>query len=54
MMRATLDAATSETTLELAEFYRRGGGWRVRAIGQGYDDSLAALAVRYGVTVDDA
>jgi DNA polymerase-3 subunit epsilon len=36
----------------LAELYRRDGAWRVRAMGQGYDDDLGALAVRYGVVVD--
>ena len=48
---ATLDAATTEQTLVLAEIYRRDGRWRVRAVGQGYDDGLAELATRYGVDV---
>ncbi|WP_195731013.1 TerD family protein [Streptomyces albidoflavus] len=51
--RATLDAATSERTLLLAELYRRGPVWRVRAVGQGYDHGLAALARGYGVDVAD-
>ena len=50
---AVLDAATTERTLLLTEVYRRGTGWRLRAIGQGYDDGLSALAVRYGVEVDN-
>lgn len=50
---AVLDAATTERSMLLAEIYRRGTGWRFRAIGQGYDDGLAELAVRYGVEVDD-
>jgi DNA polymerase-3 subunit epsilon len=49
---ATLDAGTTERTMLLAELYRRDGAWRVRAMGQGYDDDLGALAVRYGVVVD--
>jgi DNA polymerase-3 subunit epsilon len=49
---ATFDAATTERTLLLAEIYRRAGSWRLRAIGQGYDDGLAELAVRYGVDVE--
>lgn len=49
---ATLDAATSERTMLLGEIYRRGGSWRLRAIGQGYDDGLAELATHYGVEVD--
>ncbi|WP_242459172.1 TerD family protein [Rhodococcoides fascians] len=49
---AVLDAATTEQSMLLAEIYRRGAGWRFRPIGQGYDDGLAELAVRYGVEVD--
>lgn len=48
---ATLDAATTERTMLLAEIYRRSGSWRLRTIGQGYDDGLAGLATRYGVDV---
>ena len=36
----------------LLEIYRRGGGWRVRAVGQGWADGLAGLAREYGVNVD--
>ncbi|MGS0686588.1 DUF4041 domain-containing protein [Nakamurella sp. GG22] len=36
----------------LLEVYRRGGGWRVRAVGQGWADGLAGLAREYGVKVD--
>ncbi|MDN5851334.1 MAG: TerD family protein [Actinomycetia bacterium] len=50
---ATLDAATTERTLLLAEIYRREDSWRLRAIGQGYEDGLAELAGRYGVVVDE-
>ncbi|MCX5401724.1 TerD family protein [Streptomyces sp. NBC_00102] len=49
--RATLDAATTERTMILAEMYRRGDGWRLRAVGQGYDHGLAELARGYGVDV---
>ncbi|MFJ2632207.1 TerD family protein [Streptomyces sp. NPDC087422] len=52
-VRATLDAATTERTMLLAEIYRRGEGWRLRAIGQGYDHGLVALARGYGVDVDE-
>ena len=48
-----LDAGTTERTMVLAEIYRRAGKWRLRAVGQGYDDDLAAFARRYGVDVDD-
>ncbi len=50
---AVLDAGTTERTMVLTEIYRRSGKWRLRAVGQGYDDDLAALAVRYGVDVED-
>lgn len=42
-----------ETVLLLAEIYRRGGGWRLRALGQGYTDGLAGLARDFGVDVLD-
>ncbi|MFD6270730.1 DEDDh family exonuclease [Nocardia asteroides] len=51
-VRATLDAATVERTLLLAELYLRGETWRVRAVGQGYEFGLAELARRYGVEVE--
>lgn len=51
LAQAALDAATTERTMLLAEIYRRGPVWRFRAIGQGYDDGLDALARRYGVEV---
>ncbi|MFF4388292.1 TerD family protein [Streptomyces sp. NPDC001552] len=51
LAQATLDAATSERTLILAELYRRGPLWRFRAVGQGYDRDLAAVARSYGVDI---
>lgn len=53
LTRATLDAATSERTLVLAELYRRGPLWRFRAVGQGYDHGLDALARGYRVDIAD-
>ncbi|CAM5284767.1 CAP domain-containing protein [Streptomyces aurantiogriseus] len=43
--------AQQETVLLLAEVYRRGGGWKLRALGQGYADGLAGLARDFGVDV---
>ncbi|KOU56891.1 VWA domain-containing protein [Streptomyces sp. IGB124] len=43
---------SGETVVVLAELYRRGGGWKVRAVGQGYASGLAGLATDYGVDVD--
>lgn len=42
-----------ETVLLLAELYRRGGGWKLRALGQGYADGLAGLARDFGVEVTE-
>ncbi|WAL95576.1 TerD family protein [Streptomyces sp. Je 1-369] len=50
---ATMDAATTERSLLLAEIYRRGSVWRFRAVGQGHDHGLGDLARGYGVAVDD-
>lgn len=44
---------SSETVAVLAEIYQRGGTWKVRAVGQGYDTGLAGLATDFGVQVDD-
>ncbi len=39
-------------TLVCAEIYRRQSSWRLRAVGQGYQDGLAGLVRDYGVNVD--
>ncbi|MFE2995607.1 TerD family protein [Nocardia sp. NPDC059246] len=46
--------ATSETAFVLGELYRRDGGWKFRAVGQGYDSGLAGLATDFGISVDEA
>ncbi|MGK5558329.1 TerD family protein [Actinomadura kijaniata] len=53
LARATLDTATTERTLLLAEVYRRGEGWRLRPVGQGHGYDLPELARSYGVDVED-
>ncbi|MFD6987987.1 CAP domain-containing protein [Streptomyces sp. NPDC059943] len=40
-----------ESVLLLAEIYRRGGGWKLRALGQGYADGLAGVARDFGIEV---
>lgn len=42
---------THESVLLLAEIYRRGGGWKLRALGQGYADGLAGIARDFGIDV---
>jgi stress response protein SCP2 len=42
-----------ETVAVLIELYRRAGGWKARAVGQGWDTGLAGLASDFGIVVDD-
>lgn len=37
------DFTSGETVVVLAEIYRRSGGWKVRAVGQGYASGLVHL-----------
>ncbi|WP_299572558.1 TerD family protein [uncultured Williamsia sp.] len=49
-----IDGLTTESIVIAAEVYRRGDGWKVRAVGQGYAGGFAALVTDHGVSVDDA
>ncbi|WP_329180044.1 TerD family protein [Streptomyces sp. NBC_01477] len=42
-----------ETALVVVEVYRRGGAWKVRAVGQGYANGLAGIATDFGVNVEE-
>ncbi|MFB6441646.1 TerD family protein [Streptomyces sp. NPDC056411] len=42
-----------ETALVVVEIYRRGGAWKVRAVGQGYANGLAGIATDFGVQVEE-
>ncbi|MFJ7069505.1 TerD family protein [Streptomyces sp. NPDC101115] len=42
-----------ETAIICGEVYRRGEGWKFRAVGQGYPTGLVGLATDFGVSVDD-
>jgi stress response protein SCP2 len=53
LARFTPPRPRSETVLLLAEIYRRGAGWKVRALGQGYADGLAGIARDFGVDVEE-
>ncbi len=44
---------STERALVVCEVYRRGDGWKVRAVGQGYDGGLAEALTVHGVQVDD-
>jgi stress response protein SCP2 len=41
------------TALLCGELYRRAGGWKFRAIGQGYSSGLVGLATDFGITVEE-
>ena len=51
--RFTPASLSRETVVQVAEVYRRGTGWKLRALGAGYADGLAGLAREFGVEVDD-
>ena len=44
---------TSETALIVVELYRRAGEWKLRAVGQGYANGLAGIAIDFGIDVED-
>ncbi|MBJ7472587.1 MAG: VWA domain-containing protein [Solirubrobacteraceae bacterium] len=48
-----LDSLPAVATLQVAELYRRGGEWKVRALGDGYAEGLAKLLTVHGVDVTD-
>ncbi|MFF4028308.1 TerD family protein [Streptomyces sviceus] len=43
-----------ETALICGELYRRGEGWKFRALGEGYVEGLQGLATDYGIVVDES
>ncbi|WP_328317270.1 TerD family protein [Streptomyces sp. NBC_00388] len=43
-----------ETAMICGELYRRGDGWKFRAVGQGYPTGLVGLATAYGISVDES
>ncbi|WP_225839923.1 TerD family protein [Streptomyces sp. NK08204] len=44
----------AETALICGELYRRGEGWKFRALGEGYSNGLKGLATDYGISVDES
>ena len=42
-----------ESAVVSGELYRHNGGWKFRAVGQGYNGGLAALCKSYGILVED-
>ncbi|MFD4785564.1 TerD family protein [Streptomyces sp. NPDC058459] len=47
--RFTLVGLDAESAVVALELYRRQGGWKVRAVGQGYADGLTALLTDLGL-----
>ncbi|MEH0443714.1 MULTISPECIES: TerD family protein [unclassified Streptomyces] len=43
-----------ETALICGELYRRGDGWKFRALGEGYSNGLKGLATDFGISVDES
>ncbi|GHB79645.1 stress response protein, TerZ- and CABP1 [Streptomyces viridiviolaceus] len=53
LLRFAIDDAGSVTAVIFGELYRRGEGWKFRAVGQGYETGLAGLATDFGVDIED-
>lgn len=53
VLRFDVPPVADETAVLLGELYRRQGGWKFRAVGQGWASGLAGLATDFGITVDD-
>lgn len=49
-----VEGLSTESVVIAVEIYRRGGDWKVRAVGQGYAGGFADLVRDHGVSVDDA
>ncbi|WP_324198228.1 vWA domain-containing protein [Nocardia beijingensis] len=48
-----IEGLGGESVVIALELYRRQGGWKVRAVGQGYAGGFAALVTDHGVSVDE-
>ncbi|MEV6612895.1 TerD family protein [Streptomyces sp. NPDC051051] len=53
LLRFAVDDVGSVTAVIFGELYRRGEGWKFRAVGQGYESGLAGLATDFGVDIED-
>ena len=47
------EGLTTQTSVVLCEAYQHNGGWKIRAVGQGFNDGLAGLAAEYGVDLGE-
>ncbi|WP_067695177.1 TerD family protein [Nocardia jejuensis] len=53
MIEYPIEGLNTESIVIALELYRRQGGWKVRAVGQGYAGGFAALVTDHGVTVNE-
>ncbi|MEV2243725.1 TerD family protein [Streptomyces sp. NPDC049970] len=53
LVRFATEDAGAVSAFIFGELYRRGGEWKFRAVGQGYESGLAGLATDFGVDIDD-
>lgn len=53
LVRFGIDEAGAVSAFIFGELYRRGGAWKLRAVGDGYAAGLAGLATDFGVDIDD-
>jgi stress response protein SCP2 len=49
----SIENADLESAFIFGELYRRGEGWKFRAVGQGYETGLTGLATDFGIAIDD-
>ncbi|MDR6176543.1 stress response protein SCP2 [Nocardioides zeae] len=48
-----IEDVTTESALVFGEFYRRDEDWKIRAVGRGYQEGLAALVTEHGIDVSE-
>ncbi|MFJ6851498.1 TerD family protein [Streptomyces sp. NPDC091271] len=53
LVRFSVEDAGEVSAFIFGTLYRRGGGWKFRAVGEGYESGLAGLAADFGVAIDD-
>ncbi|MFJ8753195.1 TerD family protein [Streptomyces sp. NPDC102441] len=53
LVQFSIEDAGAVSAFIFGELYRRGGEWKFRAVGQGYESGLGGLATDFGVDIDD-
>ncbi|MHC0429341.1 TerD family protein [Streptomyces sp. O3] len=53
LLQFSTEDAGDVSAFIFGELYRRGGEWKFRAVGQGYETGLAGLATDFGVAIED-